>query len=158
MDFLLCCLCASVVKLNFLWLRRKFLIFVKFCPDFAHGHRNWDQSGAWPEDDLHVLAKLGAMRWAIPWNWAARDSSGIELHFRLRGDRLGIAGDSFWCSRQRDSAVDFIDCGWTTPRCGAICCRNWPTTNSFQPSASRKLTTSRQGGKPACWPPRTVTR
>src|ERR1700722_19282250 len=69
-----------------------------------------DQSGGWADDDLQVLANLGAMRWAGPMEFGGEELSAIELHFRYEAIASASLATALVLS-QRDSAVDFFEAG-----------------------------------------------
>src|SRR3954463_1147294 len=76
-------------------------------PGIASRADRLDVTGEWPEEDLRVLATLGAMRWAAPPEHGGEDLSAIELHFRYEA----IASASVTTAlilTQRDSAVSII--------------------------------------------------
>src|SRR5256885_14990487 len=67
----------------------------------------YDVSGDWPAEDLEVLARVGAMLWAVPASCGGEALSPIELHYRYEA----IAAASLTTAlilTQRDSAVGII--------------------------------------------------
>jgi alkylation response protein AidB-like acyl-CoA dehydrogenase len=76
-------------------------------PGIASRADRLDVTGDWPDEDLRILASLGAMRWAVPLEHGGEDLSPIELHFRYEA----IASASVTTAlilTQRDSAVSLI--------------------------------------------------
>src|SRR3954470_3548760 len=76
-------------------------------PGIASRADRLDVTGDWPDEDLRILASLGAMRWPVPLEHGGEDLSPIELHFRYEA----IASASVTTAlilAQRDSAVSLI--------------------------------------------------
>lgn len=113
-----------------------------------------DASGAWPVDDLELLARSGVMRSAIPREFGGDDLSAIEIH--LRYEQIAAASLSVaLILSQRDSACSLIDVAESSPLRAELLpqlARNeWFTTVGVA-----QLTTSRQrAGTPALLATRT---
>lgn len=113
---------------------------------FSDRANRYDQSGDWPADDLADLAKLGAMRWAIPTEFGGEDLSAVDLHQHYES----VAAASLTTAlilTQRDSAGGLIEAS-----------ENQSLRQNLLPKLARneifatvgiaQLTTSRQGGPP----------
>jgi len=106
-----------------------------------------DRTGRWPEQDLHDLATLGALAWAVPGEFGGQGLDALEISLRYEQ----IAARSITTAlvlSQRDSAVGLLEAANDTALrrrlladAGAGC--GWLTIGIAQ------LTTSRQGGPPA---------
>lgn len=116
-------------------------------PGIASRAQRLDQSGQWPEEDLRILTKLGAMRWAIPMECGGEDLSAIELHFRYEAIASASLSTALVIS-QRDSAISMIDTAEAWPRR----CELLQQLSNNQVMATigiAQLTTSHQSGPPA---------
>lgn len=106
-----------------------------------------DLTGEWPREDLHMLAKVGALRWAVPLAMDGQELSPIELHFRYEA----IASASLTAAlvlSQRDSAVAFLEAAEQSPVREPIL-RELAAGHAFATIGIAQLTTSRQGTEPA---------
>ncbi len=106
-----------------------------------------DQTGEWPEQDLRVLATLGACRWAVPLDHGGEELSPIELHFRYEAVASASVATALVLT-QRDSAVSFIAAAeaWR-PRSELL--HKLANNELFATVGIAQLTTSRQRGAPA---------
>lgn len=107
----------------------------------------YDQGGDWPEEDLRVLAKYGAMRWAAAMPCGGEDLSAIELHFRYEAIASASVSTALILT-QRDSAISMIaDALDFTPRATLLerLCKN----EIFATVGIAQLTTSRRHGEAA---------
>jgi alkylation response protein AidB-like acyl-CoA dehydrogenase len=106
-----------------------------------------DISGAWPSEDLTLLAAAGAMRWAVPAEFGGDGVDPLPLHEAY----LTIAAHSLSTAlilTQRDSGVGML-----------AAAENAALRDELLPALARdeffttvgiaQLTTSRQGGAPA---------
>jgi alkylation response protein AidB-like acyl-CoA dehydrogenase len=107
----------------------------------------YDVSGDWPAEDLHELARIGAMRWAIPASCGGEELSPIELHYRYEA----IAAASLTAAlilTQRDSAVGILSAGENTALRDELLPK-LAENEIFATVGIAQLTTSRQTGPPA---------
>ena len=105
-----------------------------------------DQSGDWPAEDLADLAKLGAMRWAIPTEFGGEDLSAIDLHLRYES----VAAASLTTAlilTQRDSAAAFLEAA-ENKSLRLELLPKMARNEIFATVGIAQLTTSRQGGPP----------
>jgi alkylation response protein AidB-like acyl-CoA dehydrogenase len=107
----------------------------------------FDQTGAWPEQDLEVLAHAGAMRWAIPAAFGGKDLSAIELHFRYEAVAAASLATALVLT-QRDSAVGIITASQNEDARADLLPR-LARNEIFATVGIAQLTTSRQHGEPA---------
>jgi alkylation response protein AidB-like acyl-CoA dehydrogenase len=106
-----------------------------------------DASGEWPEEDLRVLATLGAMRWAVPLVFGGEELSPIEMHFRYEA----IASASLTTAlilTQRDSAIGIISAAAQSSFRDELLAK-LANNELFTTVGIAQLTTSRQRGRPA---------
>jgi alkylation response protein AidB-like acyl-CoA dehydrogenase len=106
-----------------------------------------DASGEWPEEDLRVLATLGAMRWAVPLVFGGEELSPIEMHFRYEA----IASASLTTAlilTQRDSAIGIIAAAAQSSFRDELLTK-LANNELFTTVGIAQLTTSRQRGQPA---------
>ncbi|HEY1629642.1 MAG TPA: acyl-CoA dehydrogenase family protein [Tepidisphaeraceae bacterium] len=106
-----------------------------------------DQSGDWPQEDLRILATIGAMRWSVPLEFGGEDLSPIELHFRYET----IASASLTTAlilTQRDSAISLLAAAENSPLRSELLPR-LANNEIFTTVGIAQLTTSRQRGAPA---------
>src|ERR1700733_1865518 len=116
-------------------------------PGIASRADRLDQSGDWPDEDLHVLASIGAMRWAVPLEFGGEELSPIELHFRYET----IASASLTTAlilTQRDSAVSLLAAAESS-RLRSELLPRLANNEMFTTVGIAQLTTSRQRGAPA---------
>jgi alkylation response protein AidB-like acyl-CoA dehydrogenase len=107
----------------------------------------FDQTGAWPEQDLDVLNHAGAMRWAVPAHFGGEDLSAIELHYRYEAIAAASLATSLILT-QRDSAIGIITASHNASAQEELLPRLARNT-IFATVGIAQLTTSRQHGEPA---------
>jgi len=116
-------------------------------PGISSRAQELDQSGDWPETDLHVLASLDAMRWGVPLLSGGEGLAAIELHFRYEALASSSVAVALILS-QRDSAVDLID-GATDWLKRDETLHQLSLNEIWTTVGIAQLTTSRQGAQPA---------
>jgi alkylation response protein AidB-like acyl-CoA dehydrogenase len=105
-----------------------------------------DQTGAWPAEELAVLAEAGVMRWSIPAEFGGRDLSALELNLGYEA----IAGASLAAAlvvSQRDSAALLVAGGENAELRDQL--QQLGENQFFATIGIAQLTTSRQGTIPA---------
>lgn len=106
-----------------------------------------DQSGAWPGEDLALLADAGVMGWGVSGAFGGDGKSALDIHLgyeRIAAASLSVA----LILSQRDSAIGLLESALPAP----IASELLPKLASNQVFATigiAQLTTSRQGGAPA---------
>lgn len=103
-------------------------------------------AGDWPEEDLHVLSTLGAMRWAVPLRQGGEELSPIELHFRYEAISSASLTTALILS-QRDAAIGIIAAAASPMRDELL--TKLGNNEIFATIGIAQLTTSRQRGLPA---------
>ena len=106
-----------------------------------------DQVGGWPEDDLALLAGMGAMRWAVPESAGGAGRSALQLYLGyelLAGASMAVA----LILSQRDSAVGLLENALPSPLAAELLSQ-LAEDHAFATIGIAQLTTSRQGGPPA---------
>jgi alkylation response protein AidB-like acyl-CoA dehydrogenase len=107
----------------------------------------YDQSGAFPAEDLADLAAAGAMRWAVPAAFGGEALDALEHH--LRYERIAAASmATALVLTQRDAAVWLIDAALEAPMRSELLAQ-LAENAIFATVGIAQLATSRQGGPPA---------
>lgn len=108
---------------------------------------DYDRTGEWPVEDLRVLAKAGAMRWAGTMSCGGADLSAIELHFRYEAIASASVSTALILT-QRDSAVAMISDATDLPMRSELLARLC-SNEIFATVGIAQLTTSRRHGEAA---------
>lgn len=116
-------------------------------PGIRERAASYDISGDWPEEDLHMLGKVGALKWAIPMRLQGHELSPIELHFRYEALASASLSTALILS-QRDTAVAYIDSAPQNDLRNAIL-RELCSGQTYATIGISQLTTSHQSGQPA---------
>jgi alkylation response protein AidB-like acyl-CoA dehydrogenase len=128
----------------------KDLLLPELC-DLLAGIRSragkFDLSGAWPQEDLDVLAHAGAMRWAVPSSAGGEDLSPIELHFRYEALASASLATALILT-QRDSAVGILAASERASMRDELLTK-LARNEIFATVGIAQLTTSRQTGAPS---------
>jgi alkylation response protein AidB-like acyl-CoA dehydrogenase len=106
----------------------------------------FDQSGQWPQEELEILARAGAMRWAVPREFAGLELSALDQHLAyesLARSSLAVA----LVLSQRDAAVGLIDAAQAEIRRELL--PRLASNEIFSTVGIAQLTTSHQSGPPA---------
>jgi alkylation response protein AidB-like acyl-CoA dehydrogenase len=106
-----------------------------------------DQSGAWPADDLALLADVGVMRWGVSSAFGGDGKSALDIHLgyeRIASASLSVA----LILSQRDSAIGLLESASTAPVATELL-PQLARSQIFATIGIAQLTTSRQGGPPA---------
>src|SRR6476620_3624306 len=107
-----------------------------------------DQTGAWPELDLAVLAEeAGAMRWAVLREFGGEDVDALALHLRYEALAACSLATALVLT-QRDSAVGLLAAS-TNEELKRKLLPKLAANEIFATVGIAQLTTSRQGGTPA---------
>jgi butyryl-CoA dehydrogenase len=106
-----------------------------------------DQSGEWPAADLHALAGIGAMRWALGREFGGDELLPLEIHLRYEAIASASLATALVLS-QRDSAAGMID-GAESESLRRELLPGLAANEVFSTIGIAQLTTSRQGGPPS---------
>jgi alkylation response protein AidB-like acyl-CoA dehydrogenase len=107
----------------------------------------YDQTGDWPAEDLEALAKVGAMKWAVPKQFGGDELSPMDLH--LRYEQIASASlSTALVLTQRDSAIGLIESGENEALRKELLPR-LAQNEMFATVGIAQLTTSHQRGAPA---------
>jgi alkylation response protein AidB-like acyl-CoA dehydrogenase len=107
----------------------------------------YDQTGDWPAEDLEALAKIGAMKWAVPKQFGGDELSPMDLHLRYEEIASASLATALVLT-QRDSAVGLIESGENEAMRNELLPR-LAQNEMFATIGIAQLTTSHQRGAPA---------
>lgn len=116
-------------------------------PGIRSRAERYDQKGLWPDEDLHTLARIGAMRWALPVAAGGEDLSPIELHFQYEAIASASLATALILT-QRDSSVGIIAASDNAALREELL-PGLARNEFFATVGIAQLTTSRQSGEPA---------
>lgn len=105
-----------------------------------------EATGEWPAEDLQQLAKVGALRWAIPKEFGGAELSSLELHLAYEAIASASLTTALILS-QRDSGVQML-AGNHSPLAADLLPK-LARGEVFTTIGIAQLTTSRQRGAPS---------